>query len=294
MTDRMDRKEALAMPSSRSGPALGIRLRLIVTAALAAFGVAAVGASAASAAVTITQTDSADPVAQGTTVNYTVTVVSDVAVNGLHVSTAITRPGSRTPVDNRYLAPLTSSRPNGSCTSAGPSTADCSIAGTHPAGEPWIITASIQANESMQQVVTGYTCTAPPACDFHTDLGIGVETTQVDLPPRFRGSQKIKIKGLPSTSCASGRITIKAKAKAKKVNRFFAYLNGPKTEWGTPLLGDKVSGKIKKTENRKLKVTLPTGLDPGFYQLKLVASQKGGSKLKRTATFQVCGPQPFV
>ncbi len=30
-------------------------------------------------------------------------------------------------------------------------------------------------------------------------------------------------------------------------------------------------------------------LDPGFYELRIAAKRKGG-QLKRTATFQVCGP----
>ena len=38
-------------------------------------------------------------------------------------------------------------------------------------------------------------------------------------------------------------------------------------------------------------MTIQAGaLDAGFYELKIAAKRKGGKQLKRTATFQVCGP----
>ena len=152
------------------------------------------------------------------------------------------------------------------------------------------LTASIAANESFAQAVSVFTCLVPTNCEFEFALGSGGSTTQVNYPTVFSGSGKIKITGVPA-ACANSDFKAKAKVKAKKVSRTFAYLNGPKSEFGNPLPVSGVKGRIAKSKKAKLKVKIPAGaLDPGFYELKFAAKRKGSGQLKRTAVFQVCGP----
>jgi hypothetical protein len=196
----------------------------------------------------------------------------------------MSRPGVQTPVDNTYLSFVTS---NGTCTASG-SSHECFF-GNIPAGGVVTLTASIQANESFAQTVSVFRCVVQTNCEFEESLGSGASITQVNHPTEFSGSNKIKITGVPAT-CTNSDFKAKAKVKAKKVSRTFAYLNGPQSEFGTPLPVSGVKGRIAKSKKAKLKVKIPAGaLDPGFYELKFAAKRKGG-QLKRSAVFQVCGP----
>ena len=258
------------------------RTTLAVTTAMV-FG--AIAAPAASAAIAVTQTASPDPVDQGGTVTVQTTLTNGpTAEPDARAHVKITRPGTQTPVDSTYLTFTTSL---GTCTFSGGS-AEC-LFGAVPANASIQLTATVQANESFAQTVVAYKCTAPPACDFQTDLGTGASISQVDYPTEFSGSNKIKLTGVPAT-CTNSAFKAKAKVKAKKVTRTYAYLKGPKSEFGTPLPVSGEAGRIAKKKGRKLKVDIPANsLDPGFYELRIAAKRKGG-QLKRTATFQVCGP----
>ena len=120
-------------------------------------------------------------------------------------------------------------------------------------------------------------------------LGSGASITQVDYPTEFSGSNKIKLTGVPAT-CTNSDFKAKAKVKAKKVTRTYAYLKGPKSEFGTPLPVSGGQGRIAKKKGRKLKVTIQAGTArPRLLRAQIAAKRKGG-QLKRTATFQVCGP----
>ncbi len=147
----------------------------------------------------------------------------------------------------------------------------------------------MQANQSFGQTVDVFRCIPDTGCSFHHDLaGVG-SITQVNYPTVFDGSNKIKLKGVPA-SCTNSSFKAKAKAKGKKISRMYAYLKGPKTEFGTPTSGQRISGRIAKKQGHKIKAKIGANdLDPGFYELKIAAKQKGGKQLKRTATFQVCG-----
>lgn len=264
-----------------------MRIGRTTLAGVAGLAVMAVLAPVAAASVTITQTDSPDPVDQGGTVTLHTTITNTgAAESDLRAHVRLARPGTQTAVDDTYASFSTS---NGTCSGGvGSSGADC-VFGPVAAGASVTLDATVTANESFAQTVAAYRCTAPPQCDFETPLGSGGSITQVNYPTVFEGSGKIKLKGVP-TACTNSSFKVKAKAKGKKVSRIYAYLKGPKTEFGTPTSGQRVSGRIAKKKGSKLKVTVAAnGFDPGFYDLKIAAKQKGGSQLKRTATFQVCG-----
>jgi hypothetical protein len=266
-----------------------MRIGRTTLAGVAGFAVMAVLAPAAWAAegVTITQTDSPDPVDQGGTVTLQTTITNTgTAQSELRAHVRLARPGTQTAVDDQYV---TLSPSQGNCSGgAGTSAAEC-VFGAVGASATVTINATVIANESFAQTVSAFRCTAPPQCDFESPLGSGGSITQVNYPTVFEGSSKIKLKGVPAT-CTNSSFKVKAKAKGKKVSRIYAYLKGPKTEFGTPTSGQRVSGRIAKKKGSKLKVTVAANnFDPGFYDLKIAAKQKGGKQLKRTATFQVCG-----
>lgn len=255
-------------------------------AAAAALVLGALGAPAASADVTVTQTDSPDPVDRGGTVTVQTTITNNGAAEpDLHAQVGLSRPNEPTPVDDSYLS-LTPSQ--GTCAPSGDS-AECEL-GAVGAGASVTMTAAVRANQSFAQTVSAYICTGPSGCDSgRTFLGTGSSVTQVNYPTVFKGSNKIKLTGVPET-CTTSDFKAKAKVKANKVRRTYAYLNGPQSEFGGPLPGGGVEGRIGKARKAKLKVKVHAAtLDPGFYELKFAAKRKGGSQLKRSATFQVCG-----
>jgi hypothetical protein len=259
----------------------------MILAAAAATSIAAIAAPAAWADVTVTQSGSPNPVDQGGTVTVTTTITNGPAneTDPVRAHVRMSRPGTQTPVDNTYASFVTSV---GACASTGPSGFDCNF-GPLTGGQVVTLTATITANESFAQAVSVFKCLVPTNCEFETPLGSGASINQVNYPTEFSGSNKIKLKGVPAT-CTNSDFKLKAKVKAKKVTRTYAYLKGPKSEFGTPLPVSGVKGRIAKSKKPKLKVKIQAGaFEPGFYELKVAAKRKGG-QLKRTATFQVCGP----
>ena len=264
-----------------------MRAKLILAVAVGAIP-ALLGAPPAGATITVTQTGPAGAVEQGATVTYQATVANSAGAPtepDLRTHVALSRPTSDAPVDDQYLTFSTS---QGSCQMQAKAV-ECQL-GALAGGATVQLSATIEANQSFAQKVTAYRCTAPPACDFTTELGTSVETTQVNYPPELSGSKKISIKGLPP-GCADASFKVKAKAKAKRVSRMYGYLSGPTTEFGTTLPTGQVHGRIAKSTGSKLKLKLKADkLDPGFYELKLTAKPKHGKTLTRKASFQVCGP----
>jgi hypothetical protein len=261
--------------------------RRCICVVAASLALVAAGAGTASAAITITQTNSPDPVARGGTVTSQMTIANTGGPSepDVRARASLTRPGgSEAGVDNSYLS-FTSTQ--GNCAPAGAAAA-CEL-GTLAPGASVTLSATIEANESFAQTVTAFKCPNPTSCDFPTVLASSSEPTQVNYPTVEKGSGKIKLNGVPE-SCTNSSFKLKARAKAKKVSRMYAYLNGPESEFGIPLPGPGVRGRIKKTESSRLKAKVSADtLDPGFYQLKVSAKRSGG-QLTRTATFQVCGP----
>ena len=83
---------------------------------------------------------------------------------------------------------------------------------------------------------------------FETQLGSGGSTTQVDYPTTFKGSNKVKITGVPGECTNSA---FKVKAKSKKANRVYVYLKGPTSEFGDPLPVSGVSGGSRRPRARR-------------------------------------------
>ena len=263
------------------------RTLLILAATLV---VGAIAAPSASAVVTVTQANSPDPVDQGGTVSYQVTLTSDIAEPDLRAHINISRPGSQAGVDSTYQS-YSAVSPNPNPCVLQPSSLECSFGGVTP-NQPITLTMTVLANESFAQNVLAYKCTTPPPqpCDFQDNLGSSSVATQVNYPTEFSGSNKLKLSGIPA-ECTNSSFKAKVKAKAKKVSRIYASLKGPKSEFGNALPVSGVSGQIAKTDKRKLKVRIRADeLDPGFYDLKFAAKRKGGPQLKSKAVFQVCGP----
>ena len=66
--------------------------------------------------------------------------------------------------------------------------------------------------------------------------------------------------------------------KAKKVTRTYAYLKGPKSEFGTPLPVSGVKGRIAKAKEAKLKVKIQAGaLDPASTSSRSPPSARAAS-----------------
>ena len=151
--------------------------------ALLAAGLASIAlADAASAAVTVSQTESADPVAEGGQVTYTMTVTnSGAAVEGIVLDVVATKPNDASPVDNPYLS-LTASQ--GSCALGAGSFSGgrCSL-GTLAAGAGATVTGVVEANFSMRNVAALAVCDATGEFCFPIDGGTSSEETTVTHPP---------------------------------------------------------------------------------------------------------------
>ena len=76
-----------------------------ILAAAAAMAIAAIAAPAAWADVTVTQTDSPDPVDQGGTVTVQTTITNGPTAepDPVRAHVRMSRPGTQTPVDNTYV-----------------------------------------------------------------------------------------------------------------------------------------------------------------------------------------------
>ena len=261
------------------------RAKLILAGAGATLGICAAFATGASAAVAISQSESPDPVPQGGNVTSTILVSNPgAAVTGVQLQLGLTRAGQAAGAKDSYLS-ITPSV--GSCTVSGTGNAGACSLGDMAPGAVVGITAVIKTNESFDQTVRAFRC-FDAVCDFPEELGVSVGTAHVIIPPVISGSSKIKVNGLPS-SCTSSKFTAKAKAKGA-ITRFYAYLSGPRNEFGTSLPSGSNSKRIKKGTKKKLAVPIKADtLSPGFYELKLTAKPKQGKAATTFVQFQVCG-----
>jgi hypothetical protein len=267
------------LPRSRTRTALGA----LLVAGLASIALA----DAATGAVTVSQTESADPVAEGAQVTYAMTVTnSGAAVDGIVLDVIATKPNDASPVDNPYVS-LTASQ--GSCAlGAGSFSGGRCALGSLAAGAAATVTGVVEANFSMRNVATLAACDATGEFCFPIDGGTSSEETTVNHPPSLTGSKKISIKGLPA-ACASSTFKAKAKVKAPSVRSVTASISGPRDEFEDALDGFAPPKRVAKKKGRKVKAKVKAGtLRDGFYELTFLAQRKGKPNLKRTATFGVC------
>ncbi len=255
---------------------------LVVALAALAFS------SPASAAVTVTQDDSPDPVTSGNNVTYSITVTSSADQPELWLSTLTTKPDSDAAVANPYVAISAS---QGSCTvdslSHGYSGGSCSF-GPVAAGASVSVQAVVQANYSMKHLATLHYCDPNSGSNICGPVNASGEWTGVIHPPSLSGSQKIKVSGFPP-GCVTDPFTAKARAKGEGVRSVSATLSGPKNEYGGPAEGASGSGseRIAKKPGRKVKTEI-ADLEAGLWELTFLALRKGAPNFKRTLTFQVC------
>ena len=243
-------------------------------------------AGPASAAVSVTQTESADPVAEGTSVTYTVTLTNTGAqVDNARLTVQTMKSTDESPVENPYLS-LTSTQ--GSCalnTGGGFTGGQCAI-GALAGGASVQVVGTVQADFSMQHVASLASCDATG--EFCFPQTSSSETTTVTHAPTFSGSKKIKVTGLPA-QCASSTFKAKAKAGASGVKSVAASISGPRDEFGIPASGFKPPKQLAKQKGKKVKAKVQGATLPdGYYELAFLALRKGSPNLKRTVTFQVC------
>jgi hypothetical protein len=259
-----------------------------MTIAIAATALFLTCAADAVAYEDVAQHDSADPVAPGTIVTYTMTVTNTTgAPEHLWLGTLLTRYHSDAAVDDPYLSIRSS---QGSCAIApldsfGYASADCDL-GTLAPGATATVTDSVRANFSLEHLASTSDCD-PNLCG--TTGPISSATTFVIHPPEAGGSPKLHFSGIPSP-CADRDFTLKVKASGRGVRRMTAALSGPRDEFGH-VVGD-LDFKSPKSHGAKLSVNLDAGhFDPGYYRLTALALRGPKPKLKGSTTFLVCGAE---
>jgi hypothetical protein len=258
------------------------RASLLASLGLLAFAPPAFGQLA------VSQVASADPVGEGESVTYAVTVTNQGATaENVALTLQTTKSNDDSPVENQYVS-LTSSV--GSCSVDQPQNGfsrggRCAL-GSLANGASVQVQGVVVANFSMNHIASLATCDATGEFCFPQTSSELITT--VTHPPTLSGSKKITVKGLPS-GCATADFKAKAKAKGKGVKSVSASLSGPRDEYGAPLDGFKSAKRLAKKQGRKVKPKVKAGgFQRGFYELDFIASRKGSPNLKRTATFQVC------
>ena len=257
-----------------------------MTATIAAMAVGLAHAPAALAFEDVVQHDSADPVAPGTTVTYTMTVTNTTgAPEHLWLGTLLTRYHSDAAVDDPYLSIQPS---QGSCAIAqdqGYAAADCDLGVLAPATTVTVVD-SVRANFSLEHLASTSDCD-PSLCG--TTGALSDETTFVLHPPEVSGSPKLRFSGVP-TPCADRDFALKVKASGRGVRKMTASLSGPRDEFGH-IVGD-LDFLTPKSRSNKLTVKLAAGhFDPGYYRLTALALRGPKPKLKGSTTFLVCGAE---
>jgi hypothetical protein len=242
----------------------------------------------AGSAFQVTQFDSADPVAEGLGVTYTMTVTNTTSfTEELWLGTLVTKIDSDASVANPYLSIEAT---QGSCAvdppdSYGYTGASCAL-GPVAGGASVQVRGAVQANFSMRHLATVFNC--DPSVGFCPPFFTSGEPTTVTHAPSLSGSNKIRVRGLPE-GCATADFKAKAKAKAPGVRSVTATLSGPRNEFGSPLEGSGFSDRIAKKQGRRVTANVPAArLRDGFWDLTFLALRKGAPNLKRTATFQAC------
>ena len=260
------------------------RTRISAAGALSA-AASFVLAAPAFGVLAVSQVDAPDPVAEGQNVTYTITVTNTGATEeGVQLTALTTKPGDLSPVPNPYQSLTTTV---GTCTldppQSGASRGGRCLLGDLANGASVQVTGVVRADFSMDHIATLFACVD----EFCFERATDTETTTVTHPtPQFSGSQKIKLKGFPST-CATATFKVKAKAKASKVKSLTASLSGPRDDLGKPLGDFDPPKKISKKKGKKVKPKVKAGeLAAGFYELDFLAQRKGAPSLKRTATFE--------
>jgi hypothetical protein len=236
----------------------------------------------------VIQRDSADEVAPGTVVTYTMTVTNTTGVpEHLGLGTLLTRYHSDASVDDPYLSIQPS---QGSCAIApldsyGYASAECDL-GTIAPGATVTVVDSVKANFSLDHLASTGDCDM-----FGCGSGgpISAESTFVVHPPEVTGSPKLEFSGVP-TPCADRDFVVKVKARGHGVRRMTASLSGPRDEFGH-IAGD-LDFNPPKSHGAKLKVKLDAEhFDPGYYRLTALALRGPKPKLKGSTTFLVCGAE---
>ena len=254
--------------------------------AVLALGAVAPGAHAGFgfADLRVSMTGPAGPLPKGEEATYTTTVTNqgDAASEPLdsvvHLSSY--RADGERPVNNPYVSATPS---QGSCT---PSNFDSSF-GTYYGQECSLGSIAPGASATVTSVVT-----LNEAMDHNSYVhggtgGQATVTTLVDSPPTVTGSEKIKLSGLPD-ACASKDFTMKAKAGgAKKIT---VQQRGPLQSTGNPISGEfPKNKKIAVEKGGKAKVPVDAGsLEPGYWELKIVAKFDGKPKQTTLVLFQRC------
>jgi hypothetical protein len=256
-----------------------------MTAAIAVMAVVFAYAPAALAFEDVIQHDSADPVAPGTTVTYTMTVTNTSgAPEPLWLGTLLTRYHSDAAVDDPYLSIQPS---QGSCTIAqaqGYASADCDLGILAPETTVTVVD-TVRANFSLEHLASTSDCD-PNLCATGP---LSAEATFVIHPPEVSGSPKLHFSGVP-TPCADRDFALKVKASGRGVRRMTASLSGPRDEFGH-IVGD-LDFVTPKSRSNKLIVKLAAGhFDPGYYRLTALALRGPKPKLKGSTTFLVCGAE---
>jgi hypothetical protein len=259
-----------------------------MAAAIAAVVGALACAPAALASEDVTQRDSADPVAPGTTVSYTMAVTNTTgAPERLWLGTLLTRYHSDAAVDDPYLSIQSS---QGSCAIApldayGYASANCDL-GTLAPGATVTVVDSVRADFSLEHLASTGDCD-PNLCGSTGPLSS--EATFVIHPPAVSGSRKLHFSGVP-TPCADRDFVLRVKASGHGVRRMTASLSGPRDEFGH-IVGD-LDFNTPTSRGSKLKVRLDAEhFDPGYYRLTALALRGGKPKLKGSTTFLVCGAE---
>ncbi|MGH2986101.1 MAG: hypothetical protein ACRDLO_05370 [Solirubrobacterales bacterium] len=268
---------------------MGRRRRISIRAAsIAVLASLALAPAAFAAAFEVAQVDSADPVAEGAAVTYTITVTNTLSsTEELWLGTLVTKIDSDASVPNPYLS-IESTQ--GSCAIDPPSSfgyagASCAL-GPVAGGASVGVRGVVQANFSMRHLATVFNC--DPSFGSCFPFFSSGEPTTVIHAPTLSGSEKIRVRGLPA-SCATTDFKAKAKAKAPGVRSMTATLSGPRNEFGSPLEGSGFSDRIAKKQGRRVKANVRAArLRDGFWELTFLALRKGAPNLKRTATFQAC------
>jgi len=251
-------------------------------AALVALGLPA--SAAASRDVAITQLESADPVARGSTVTYTATVanVGTEIFDGVGLDLFSLTPGGSGAVNNPYASAAPT---QGSCliSPAGDYQQVLCDLGTLAPGASAQVTAVVQANFSMDHVAGLLSCDfGPSSCQASDDDRPADdetrERTTVIVPPAISGDPKLKLKGLPS-GCIDADLEVKARAKVSKVKGIKAKLTGKN-----------LRHRLGSADGGRLTFTIPAAdLEQArIYVLNVNATRKGKPGLKREVELQRC------
>ena len=268
-----------------------MRARGIASVALGAIVLSAAPAPAALGASQVSQTESTDPVIEGSTVTYTTTIVNgETDSRMVSLSILLIKAETDGAVDNPLLSATAS---QGSCAIETPETyfgywhLSCDLGILGP-GAIATVTDTARANYSMSRLADADLCLLGTPGTVPCDRAFDAEDTTVIHPPEMAGSPKLKFSGLPAT-CATDDFTIKVKSKAAGVRNLSAQFAGPFNEYGSRAIGGADFPPTEKQKGSKLKLKVPVHeFQASFYRVAVLALRGGAPKLKARVTFEVC------